>query len=121
MSLSGLWIVLVGLVTFDSLIGSVTGASAAVESGLMNLLFLVYIPPCIVFRLYDLPTGVGHWMISAGVHMFLSGSSCTTTLWDWSSLGTTLVFLLYSCACICSSVHDLSTTLWESCWYYTGR
>ena len=41
MSLSGFRIVLVGLLTFSSLIGFGTGASVAVKSGLMNLLFLV--------------------------------------------------------------------------------
>ena len=33
-------------------------------------------------------------MISAGVQIFLSGSSWTTTLWDYWSLSSTLVFLL---------------------------
>ena len=60
MSLSGFQIVLVGLMTFGSLIGFGTGASATVRSSLMNLPFLVLIPLYIVFRLYDLPAGVGH-------------------------------------------------------------
>ena len=41
MSLLGFQIVLVGLVMLGSLIGFRTGASVAVQSGLMNLLFLV--------------------------------------------------------------------------------
>ena len=80
-SLSGLLIVLVGLggngLSLGS--GSGSGGMAAVRSGFMNLLFLVYTPLCIVLRLYELPSPTGHCTICAGVHTFLFGSSCTIT------------------------------------------
>ena len=60
MSLPGFLIILVGLVATGLVLGFGIGASVAVRSGLINLLFLVYTPPCIVLRLYDLPSPVGH-------------------------------------------------------------
>ena len=48
-----------GLVTLGSLIGLGTEVTAMVKSGLMKLLFLVQTPLCTVFKLYDLPSGVG--------------------------------------------------------------
>ena len=75
MSLSGFLMVFVGLAIRGSVSGLGPGNAASVKSGFMNLLFLVYTPLCKVLRLYDLPLLVGHWMISAGVQIFLSGSS----------------------------------------------
>ena len=48
MSLSGFLIILVGLVATGLALGFGIGASVAVRSSLINLLFLVYTPPCIV-------------------------------------------------------------------------
>ena len=75
MSLSGFLIVLVGLSISGLTPGPSSCSTASVKSGFMNLLYLVYIPPCIVLRLYDLPSLTGHCLICAGVHIFLSGSS----------------------------------------------
>ena len=49
-------------------------------------------------------------MISAGVHMFLLRSSCTTTFWDCSSLGSTGILVVQLCLYLFSMVHDLSVT-----------